>query len=92
MLLTGDIERSAESQIIQANKFLGTGVLLLPHRGSRTSSSAEFHPNREALERYRAAGAEVLRTDLDGAVLVRLAATSIEVQTERRRRSRYWLQ
>jgi beta-lactamase superfamily II metal-dependent hydrolase len=43
MLLTGDIERSAESH-------------------------------------------------LDGAVLVRLAATSIEVQTERRRRSRYWLQ
>ncbi len=112
MLLTGDIERSAESQIIQTNKFLATDVLLVPHHGSRTSSSAEFiqavaprwavvpvgyrnrfgHPNREVLERYRAAGAEVLRTDLDGAVLVRLAATSIEVQTERRRRSRYWLQ
>jgi len=50
------------------------------------------HPSREVLERYRAAGAEVLRTDLDGAVLVRLAATGIEVQTERRRRARYWLQ
>src|SRR6266850_2068600 len=112
MLLTGDIERSAENQIIQTNKFLGTDVLLVPHHGSRTSSSAEFiqavaprwavvpagyrnrfgHPNREVLERYRAAGAEILRTDLDGAVLVRLAATGIEVQTERRRRSRYWLQ
>ena len=112
MLLTGDIERLAESQIIQANKFLGTDVLLVPHHGSRTSSSAEFiqavaprwavvpvgyrsrfgHPSREVLERYRAAGAEVLRTDLDGAVLVRLAATGIEVQTERRRRARYWLQ
>jgi competence protein ComEC len=50
------------------------------------------HPNREVLERDRAAGAEVLRTDLDGAVLGRLAATNIEVQTERRRRSPYWLQ
>src|SRR6266446_5935962 len=95
MLLTGDIERFAESQIIQTNKFLATDVLLVPHHGSRTSSSAEFiqavaprwavvpvgylnrfgHPNREVLERYRAAGAQVLRTDLDGAVLVRLAAT-----------------
>jgi beta-lactamase superfamily II metal-dependent hydrolase len=37
-------------------------------------------------------GAQVLRTDLDGAVLARLAATRIEVQTERRRRARYWLQ
>jgi competence protein ComEC len=50
------------------------------------------HPSREVLERYRAAGAEILRTDLDGAVLVRLAATGSEVQTERRRRARYWLQ
>src|SRR5207245_1681612 len=50
------------------------------------------HPSREVLERYRAAGAEILRTDLGGAVLVRLAATRIEVQTERRRRARYWLQ
>src|SRR6266513_2983448 len=112
MLLTGDIERLAESQIIQTSKFPGTDVLLVPHHGSRTSSSAEFiqavaprwavvpvgyrnrfgHPSREVLERYRAAGAEVLRTDLDGAVLVRLAAAGIEVQTERRRRARYWLQ
>jgi len=50
------------------------------------------HPNREVLERDRAAGAQILRADLDGAVLVRLAATRIEVQTERRRRARYWLQ
>src|SRR4029077_17467630 len=112
MLLTGDIERFAESQIIQANKVLGTDVLLVPHHGSRTSSSAEFiqamaprwavvpvgyrnrfgHPSREVLERYRAAGAQVLRPDRAGAVLVRLAATGVEVQTERRRRARYWLQ
>jgi len=112
MLLSGDIERFAESQIIQASKFLATDVLLVPHHGSRTSSSAEFiqavaprwavvpvgyrnrfgHPSREVLERYRAAGAEIRRTDLDGAVLVRLAATGVEVQTERRRRARYWLQ
>src|SRR5207247_10824081 len=100
MLLTGDIERLAESQIVQTNKFLGTDVLLVPHHGSRTSSSAELiqavaprwavvpvgyrnrfgHPSREVLERYRAAGAEILRTDLDGAVLVRLAAARIGVQ------------
>jgi competence protein ComEC len=108
MLLTGDIERAAEMQILGQK----ADVLLVPHHGSRTSSSAEFiaavaprwavvpagyrnrfgHPNREVLERYRAAGVQVLRTDLDGAVSVRLAAASIEVQTERRRRQRYWLQ
>src|SRR6266513_3331311 len=50
------------------------------------------HPNREVLDRDRAARAQILRTDLDGAVLVRLAATRIQVQTERRRCARYWLQ
>jgi len=50
------------------------------------------HPNREVLDRDRAARAQILRTDLDGAVLVRLAATRIQVQTERRRWARYWLQ
>ena len=112
MLLTEDIERFAESQIIQTNKLLGTDVLLVPHHGSRISSSAEFiqamaprravvpvgyrnrfaYPNREVLERCRAAEAKVLRTDPDGAVLGRLAATGTEVQTARHRCTRYWLQ
>jgi competence protein ComEC len=108
MLLTGDIERTAESTLIQ--KIPRTDVLLVPHHGSRTSSSEEFisavaprwavvpagyrnrfgHPAREVLERYRAAGIHVLRTDLDGAVNVVLKEDQIQVHPERARRPRYW--
>jgi competence protein ComEC len=108
MLLTGDIERTAESMLIQ--KIPRTDVLLVPHHGSRTSSSEEFisavaprwavvpagyrnrfgHPAREVLERYRAAGIDVLRTDLDGAVNVVLKEDQIQVHPERARRARYW--
>jgi len=40
MLLTGDIERPAELQL--TNKNIRSDVLLVPHHGSRTSSSREF--------------------------------------------------
>ncbi|HEX7219927.1 MAG TPA: DNA internalization-related competence protein ComEC/Rec2 [Burkholderiales bacterium] len=40
MLLAGDIERAAEVSLIE--KQIRTNVLLVPHHGSRTSSSEEF--------------------------------------------------
>jgi len=108
--LTGDIERAGESALLSSS--LESDVLLVPHHGSRTSSTPEFiaavaprwavvaagyrnrfgHPNREVLERYRAARAEVVRTDLDGAVSFFLADSGISVVSERSRRGRYWLQ
>ncbi len=39
------------------------------------------HPAPEVLERYRAIGAEIFRTDQDGAVIVETDGQSIEVQT-----------
>jgi competence protein ComEC len=110
MLLTGDIERLAESDLMKAAP--RADVLLVPHHGSRTSSSAEFiaavsprwalvpagyhnrfgHPAREVLERYRAAGVEVLRTDLNGALEVVLGRERVEVDAYRHRHRRYWRQ
>ena len=110
MLLTGDIERQAESALVQNSNALKSEVLLVPHHGSRTSSTAEFigavaprwavvpvgyrsrfgHPNGEVLGRYRAAGVEVLRTDRDGAVQVRLTREGVQVTTERASAPRYW--
>ena len=107
MLLSGDIERAAE-EVLQKG-LVKSDVLVVPHHGSRTSSSAEFiaavaprwavvpagyrnrfgHPAREVLERYRAAHAQVLRTDLDGALTIILKG-EIQVGAERARHPRYW--
>lgn len=108
MLLTGDIEDAVEKELPAER----ADVLLVPHHGSRSSSSAELiaaarprlaivsagyrsrfgHPAPEVLERYRAAGVEVLRTDLDGAVTVGLNRRGLAQRAERRARGRYWLQ
>jgi competence protein ComEC len=110
MLLTGDIERQAESVLLQNSNALKSEVLLVPHHGSRTSSTAEFigavaprwavvpvgyrsrfgHPHGEVLGRYRGAGIDILRTDRDGAVQVRLTREGVQVTTERSSVPRYW--
>jgi competence protein ComEC len=111
MLLSGDIERAAEDSLLVNKDKLRSDVLLMPHHGSRTSSSVPFiaavaprwavatagyrnrfgHPAADVLERYRAAGVQVLRTDRDGAIDIRLE-DGISIATERARRGRYWLQ
>lgn len=49
LLLPGDIERSAERGLLEQPRGLSADVLMVPHHGSRTSSSAEFirrvHPS-----------------------------------------------
>jgi competence protein ComEC len=47
------------------------------------------HPHAEVVERYVAAGARVVRTDLDGAVRIDLGDT-VTVGTARAERPRYW--
>ncbi|RLA19709.1 MAG: DNA internalization-related competence protein ComEC/Rec2, partial [Gammaproteobacteria bacterium] len=43
VLLTGDIEKTAEDYLIQnAGESLAADILIAPHHGSKTSSSAEF--------------------------------------------------
>lgn len=109
VLLTGDIEKAAEAELLRSSA-LRADALLVPHHGSRTSSSAEFlaavrpriavaaagyrnrfgHPHEEVLGRYASAGIELLRTDRDGALSLRLGPESIAVEAERARRARYW--
>ena len=110
MLLTGDIERAAEDFLARNPYSLKAQVLLVPHHGSRTSSSEQFiaavspqwavvpagyrnrfgHPAREVLARYEAAGVRVVRTDMDGAVNIRLAPGLVQVGTQRGLAPRYW--
>jgi competence protein ComEC len=112
MLLTGDIERVAEAALVSAQpQAVRADILMVPHHGSRTSSTEPFiaavaprwaivtagyrnrfgHPNAEVLARYGRAGVRVARTDMEGAVSVRLDG-QVSIATERARRGRYWLQ
>jgi competence protein ComEC len=110
LLLTGDIERAAEADLVQRG-MRPSDVLVVPHHGSRTSSSEEFvaavaprwaivpvgyrsrfgHPHPQVLERYLASGTQILRTDRDGAVEVKLGRL-LALAAERQVRARYWLQ
>ncbi len=111
ILLPADIEQASESQLARSDaERLSANVMLAPHHGSKTSSSAEFlhavkpqfvmvsagyrnrfgHPKNEVLERYNALGAEVFRSDRDGAVSFRFARQKISVESYRQTHRRYW--
>ena len=42
LLLTGDIERAAEVELLRSGSLQGVDVVIVPHHGSRTSSSPSF--------------------------------------------------
>jgi competence protein ComEC len=109
LLLTSDIEARSESALAARHRGrLAADVLLVPHHGSRTSSTPEFvaavgakevifpvgyrnrfgHPKAEVVARYD--GARQWRSDRDGALSVRLAASGATIVAERGERRRYW--
>ncbi|MCX7174111.1 MAG: DNA internalization-related competence protein ComEC/Rec2 [Proteobacteria bacterium] len=114
-LLTSDIEALSE-QVLLAHYGGAPGgklhaeVLIVPHHGSRTSSTSEFiaavgardaifpvgyrntfgHPRPDVVERYRLSGATLRRTDLEGALTVRLTPSGPRIVAEREERRRYW--
>jgi len=111
VLLTGDIEAKSELAMVRDGATQPADVLVVPHHGSRTSSTPDFiaavaprfavfaagyrnrfgHPRGDVLERYRDAGARLLRTDLQGAVTIDIEpGRPIQVTTERQRQRRYW--
>jgi len=106
ILLTGDIEKEAESTLMQAPEFLQADVVKVAHHGSKTSSTEDFinasqvklavisvgknsqfgHPHREVLERWKAAGAEVLTTGENGTISVSTDGRDLQLKTFNRER------
>jgi competence protein ComEC len=112
-LLAADIERQAEAELLaRSRERLRADALLVPHHGSRSSSTPAFvaavspavalvsvgwrnrfgQPSSVVLARYRDRGAAILRTDLLGALRVRLPASpeGAVVAGPRAGRVRYW--
>jgi competence protein ComEC len=113
VLLAADIEKDSERRLLQqhAGKLQAT-LLVVPHHGSKTSSTPAFiaavqpryavftagyrnrfgHPREDVVERYRAAGSELLRSDEDGAILVAMDARNFTLERHRKTHARYWQQ
>jgi competence protein ComEC len=110
-LLTGDIEARSEALLLREQpEALRADVLVVPHHGSRTSSTAAFiaavapriaivtagyrnrfgHPRADVMARYEQAGASIVRTDRDGAIVVTLDADPPRAQVARQTHRRYW--
>src|SRR5512141_1551333 len=112
VLLTGDIDRKAESRLLQLHaKQLPATLLVVPHHGSMSSSTPAFvnavhpryavftsgylnrfgHPREEVVDRYRAVGSEILRSDEDGAVSIEMNAQGLKLERYRKTHARYWM-
>ena len=111
VLLAGDIEKASETRLIREHADrLYTSLLVVPHHGSKSSSSLDFiaatlpdyavftagyrnrfgHPREEVLQRYADSGAELLRSDKDGAILVEMSTQGLQVERYRKTHRRYW--
>jgi competence protein ComEC len=112
VLLAADVEQKSEREMLSSVAGrLRAQVMLVPHHGSRTSSSVDFvahvnpdialvaagyrnrfgHPKDDVLDRYRALGSRIYRTDFDGALLLDIAGDgAISVQRYRALYRRYW--
>jgi len=112
ILLSGDIETSAEKALLKRKgQLLKSDILIVPHHGSKTSSTLAFlnaispdyalfpvgyrnrygFPKTEILQRYQKIGAEMLRSDRDGAISVKLIlGKSIQFQRFREQSRKIW--
>ena len=111
ILLAADIEKNSEARLLKEHMDkLPTTLLVVPHHGSKTSSTIGFviatlpdyavftagyrnsfgHPREDVLQRYADSGAELLRSDEDGAILVEVNAQGLRVERYRKTHRRYW--
>ena len=80
-LLTGDMEKTAESDLVASGANLKADVLQVGHHGSSTSTSYLFL-NEETLSILRDAGVDVYRTDLLGTITIGSDGQNYTVGTE----------
>jgi competence protein ComEC len=113
ILLTADIEKDSERQLLEDHfDKLPAALLVVPHHGSKTSSTARFiaavhpgyavftvgyrnrfgHPDQHVVQRYTDIGSKLLRSDQDGAILVKMDAHGLELERYRNTHRRYWMQ
>ncbi|MDT8364394.1 MAG: DNA internalization-related competence protein ComEC/Rec2 [Nitrosomonas sp.] len=111
VLVPADIGRVSEYGLLQrVRDALPATVLIAPHHGSKSSSSAAFvhhvnpayaifsmgyrnpfnHPHPEVVSRYREQGARILRSDRDGAIMLRLTRHGVAIDTSRELGRRFW--
>lgn len=93
MLVTGDVEKAVERELVQKHSLDDTELLIVPHHGSKYSASDELlgearpetavistgynnygHPAQETLDRLHEYGADVLRTDELGRIVIHISA------------------
>jgi competence protein ComEC len=111
ILLTADIEKASESELLRKHSGkLPAALLVVPHHGSKTSSTDEFvaavkpeyaiftagyrnrfgHPKQEIVQRYADSGAQLLRSDEDGAIMVEMNAGNLQLESYRKTHRHYW--
>ena len=112
VLLTGDIELPAEREILARNTDgLKSDVLIVPHHGSKTSSTSVFvqavgakqaiftvgylnrfkHPKPLIEKRFDESGAQLLRSDYQGALLLNFSKNqAIKTIAWRQAQPKYW--
>jgi competence protein ComEC len=111
ILLAADIEKSSEIELLRKHPDqLPAALLVVPHHGSKTSSTDEFvaavkpdyaiftagyrnrfgHPKQEIVQRYADSGAQLLRSDEDGAIMVEMNAGDLQVESYRKTHRHYW--
>ena len=111
IFLAADIEKESEQQLLEEHPDkLPATLLVVPHHGSKTSSTDAFiaavqpryalftvgylnrfgHPKQDVLLRYANSGAQLLRSDEDGAILVEMDAQGLQVERYRKTHRRYW--
>ncbi|MBS0423660.1 MAG: DNA internalization-related competence protein ComEC/Rec2 [Proteobacteria bacterium] len=113
ILIPADIESKNEHALLsRAGDKLAATVLIAPHHGSLSSSTADFvnrvspvltiftvgylnrydHPHETVLARYLDINSSLLRSDKDGAILLRFTENEWTAESWRELYRRYWHQ